>query len=543
MRRFLSAVLICACACAAAAFAQNIPSATLKSIDGQRIRAHVKFLSSDLMEGRGTGQRGGDLAAEYLATEFALEGLKPGGDNGTYFQKVPMVGITTEAGTTMAVDGPKGATSLKLGEDVVAGNQSQEALADIDAPIVFVGYGIQSPEYKWDDYKGTDLKGKVLLMFVNEPVSDDPNFFKGKSLTYYGRWTYKYEEAARRGAAAVLLIHKTDMASYGWEVVRNSWGAERSFLAGDQSARLPLAGWVQLEVAKKLLADSGQDFDKLFQQAQSRDFRPITLPVRLKAHVASKIRQFASSNVIGIVPGADAKLKEQAVIYSAHYDHLGIHADMPGDNIYNGALDNATGCGVLLEMAGAVSRSAEKPRRSMIFAAVTGEEAGLLGSEYLAKHPPVPAKNITLGLNFDMFVPYGMPEQVRASGSDRTDFFPVIEQTAKEFHFELMRGVADTAGGYYRSDHFSFAHAGIPAFSIGQGSKFRGRSEEWVKEQNKARGNTYHQPSDEFREDWDFSGLAELARFGLALGWKAAEQPRAVQWQKGDEFERARLAE
>jgi Zn-dependent M28 family amino/carboxypeptidase len=540
MRRFLAlAVLLCL---ASAALAQNAaPAATLNSISGDRIRAHVKFLSSDFMEGRGTGQRGGDLAAEYLATEFALEGLKPGGENGTYFQKVPMVGISTEPSTTLAIDGPKGVTSLKMGDDVVAGNQSQEALAEIDAPIVFVGYGIEAPEFKWDDYKGADLKGKVLLMFVNEPVSEDPKFFNAKSLTYYGRWTYKYEEAARRGAAGVLLIHKTDMASYGWEVVQNSWGAERAFLAGDNSARLKLAGWVQLEVAKKLLAESGQDFDALFKQAQSRDFKPIALPLRLKAHVASKIRQFASSNVIGIVPGADFRLKDQAVIYSAHYDHLGIHLGMPGDNIYNGAVDNATGCGVLLEMARAAAHSAEQPKREMIFAAVTGEEMGLLGSEYLAKHPPVPAANISLGLNFDSFVPYGIPEQVRAGGADRTTFFPTLEQIAKEFQFELMRGGTDAAGGYYRSDHFSFAHAGIPAFSIGQGGKFRGRTEEWVKEQNKKRGNTYHQPTDEFRDDWDFSGLAELARFGLALGWKAADQPQEVEWQKGDEFERARL--
>ncbi len=541
MRRSVVALFI---VCVSISTLAQIPAAATaasKTISPQRIRAHVKFLSSDLLEGRGTGQRGGDLAAEYIATQFALDGLEPGGDNGSYLQKVPMVGVTTEPSTTISLE-PKNAAAVtpRLAEEIVAGDETQSVASDIDADLVFVGYGIAAPEYQWDDYKGVDLKGKVLLMFVNEPPSEDPKFFKGKSLTYYGRWTYKYEEAARRGAVGALLIHKTEMASYGWEVVRNSWSGERSALAGDRNPKLKLAGWVQWDVARKLLAETGNDLDALLKQAQTRDFKPIALPVRVQARMVSNVRSFTSSNVVGIVPGSDPQLNRQAVIYTAHYDHLGIHPGMPGDNIYNGAVDNATGCGVLMEMARAAANATRKSKRSMIFAAVTAEEQGLVGSEYLAAHAPVPAANISLGLNFDSYAPYGIPEEIRASGAERTDFLPQVEATARAFQMQLRPAGNDTAGGYYRSDHFSLAHAGIPAFSIGQGAKFRGHPAEWTRERDKARGNTYHQPTDEFRDDFDFSGLAEIARFGLALGWNAAEQRGEVQWLKGDEFEAAR---
>jgi hypothetical protein len=311
--------------------------------DAEKIRAHVKFLSSDLLEGRGTGQRGGDIAAEYLATQFALDGLKPAGDDGTYFQNVPMVGVKTLASTSFTLAPASGdAVALKNLDDFVTNNESQMETAEIDAPIVFVGYGIKAPEYNWDDYKNYDLRGKVALLFVNEPISDDPKFFKGKALTYYGRWTYKFEETARRGAVATLVIHRTDLASYGWEVVRNSWGTERSYLKRDATPKVRAASWIQLDVAKKIVAMGGLDLDKLFQQAQSRDFKPIELPVHLRAHVASELRPFISRNVLARVPGADARHSDEAVLYTAHYDHLGITPDAKGDNIYNGAVDNAT---------------------------------------------------------------------------------------------------------------------------------------------------------------------------------------------------------
>jgi Zn-dependent M28 family amino/carboxypeptidase len=515
----------------------------LQKIDPERIRAHVRFLSHDLLEGRGTGQRGGDIAAEYIATQFALYGLKPVGDNGTYFQKVPMVGITTAPDTTFSLVSSKGGvTDLKSLDQYVAYDQTQQAHSDVDADIVYVGYGIEAPEYKWDDYKGTDVRGKVLLMLVNEPPSDDVNFFKGKALTYYGRWTYKYEEAARKGAMGVILIHQTEMASYPWEVVRNSNSGEKSYLKLDGAPKLKVASWVQLDVAKQMAATAGLDLDKMVADARSRDFHPVTLPVKLKAHMVSRIRPFESNNVLAMLPGSDFRLKSEAVMYTAHYDHLGIRPDMPGDNIYNGANDNATGCGILLEIARAYSEAAARPRRSILFASVTAEEQGLLGSEYLGKHPPIPAGKISLDFNYDDVPPLGSPEEVEVSGSERTTFYPVIEAMAKTFRLTIRPDSRPEAGHYYRSDHFSLARVGIPAFSVNEGTKYKGHDTAWgLQQAEEFTSKHYHQPSDEYLPSMDFTGDAAMARFGFALGWEAASQTKLVGWQKGDEFESARM--
>ena len=517
--------------------------AAMETINPDRIRAHVRFLSHDLLEGRGTGQRGGDIAAEYIATQFALYGLKPAGDNGTYMQKVPMVGVTPAPETTFAFVAANGqTTALKPLDEYVAYNESQTPQAEIDAPIVFVGYGISAPEYNWDDYKGVDVAGKVLLMLVNEPPSQDPKFFKGPALTYYGRWTYKYEEAARRGAVGAILIHRTDMASYPWEVVRNSNSGEKAYLKLEGNPKLKAAAWVQLEVAKKLVASSGLDLDHLMADAQTREFKPVPLNVKLQAQMVSKIRPFESNNVLGILPGSDSKLRGEAVMYSAHYDHLGIRPGMPGDNIYNGANDNATGCGILLEIARTYAQMTEKPRRSILFASVTAEEQGLLGSEYLGKHPPVPAGKISLDLNYDDVPPLGAPEQVEVSGAERTTFYPAVEAMAREFRLAIRPDAHPEAGHYYRSDHFSLARVGIPAFSINEGVKYKGHDEGWGLEQDEEYNRKhYHQPSDEYRPSMDFTGDATMARFGFVLGWQASTQPKLVGWQKGDEFEAERL--
>jgi Zn-dependent M28 family amino/carboxypeptidase len=515
---------------------------TIPDVNPENIRAHVKFLASDLLEGRGTGQRGGDIAVEYIAAQFALDGLRPAGDNGTYFQDVPMVGVKTLPETTFKLARANGeALTLKNLDEFVTNNESQTETADIDAPIVFVGYGIKAPEYSWDDYKGADLKGKVALLFVNEPISDDPKFFKGKALTYYGRWTYKFEETARRGAVATLVIHRTDLASYGWEVVRNSWGGERSYLRRDGTPKLQAASWIQLEVAKKLVAMAGLDLDKLFQQAQSRDLKPIELPVRLQAHVASKLRPFVSRNVIAELPGADPRRKDEAVLYTAHYDHLGIDPSMKGDNIYNGAVDNGTGCGILLELARAWAAERTAPARSILFASVTAEEQGLLGSEYLGKHSPVPPAKISLDLNYDALKPIAGPEEVEVTGAERTTFYPLVEETAKKFGLQIRPDSRPEAGHYYRSDHFSLARVGIPSFSISEGIKFKGHDAAWGKAQaDDYVEHHYHQPSDEYHTDWDFTGLAKMAQFGFALGQRAAALPEVAGWQPGDEFEAAR---
>jgi len=514
----------------------------MQKIDPQRIRAHVRFLSHDLLEGRGTGQRGGDIAGEYIGTQFALYGLKPAGDNGTYLQKVPMVGITPDPATTFSFVPAKGpAIELKPLDQYVAYDQTQRSKSDVDAEIVYVGYGIEAPEYKWDDYKGVDVRGKVLLMLVNEPPSEDVKFFKAKALTYYGRWTYKYEEAARKGAVGAILIHQTDMASYPWEVVRNSNSGEKSFLKPEGTA-LQVASWIHFDAAKQLAASAGMDLDRMLVDARSPNFHPVALPVKLRAHMVSQVRPFESNNVIAMLPGADSKLRSEAVLYTAHYDHLGIRPDMPGDNIYNGANDNATGCGILMEVARAFAEGVQKPRRSILFAAVTAEEQGLLGSEYLGKHPPIPAGKITLDLNYDDIPPLGSPEEVEVSGAERTTVYPVVESTAKTFRLKIRPDSRPEAGHYYRSDHFSLARVGIPAFSINEGVKYKGHDAAWGMQQaEEYTAKHYHQPSDEYHPEMDFTGDAAMARFGFALGWEAAAQPTLIGWQKGDEFEPARM--
>jgi len=516
--------------------------AALEKVNPERIRAHVKFLASDLLEGRGTGQRGGDLAAEYIATQFALYGLKPAGDNGTYMQRVPMVGVTAEPQSTFAFVPANGKPiELRPLDQYVAYDQSQQPQSEVNADIVFAGYGIDAPEYRWDDYKGLDVRGKVLLMLVNEPPSSDASFFKGAALTYYGRWTYKYEEAARKGAVGVILIHQTDMASYPWDVVRNSDSGEKAFLKLEGGQSLKVASWIQFDVAKQLAASAGMEINQMLADARSRDFHPVTLPVKLRAHMVSKIRAFQANNVIAMLPGLDANLRNEAVLYTAHYDHLGIRPDMPGDNIYNGANDNATGCGILLEVARAFAESPQKPRRSILFAAVTAEEQGLLGSEYLGKHPPIPAGKISLDLNYDDVPPLGAPEEVEVSGAERTNFYPEVQSLAKTFRLTIRPDARPSAGNFYRSDHFSLARVGIPAFSINEGMKYKGHDAAWGKQQaDEYTDKRYHQPSDEYRADSDFTGDACMARFGFALGWMAASRSKTVGWQKGDEFEPAR---
>ena len=516
----------------------------MQSIRPDNIETHVRFLSHDLLEGRGTGQRGGDIAAEYIAAQFALDGLKPAGDNGSYLQKVPMVGITPAADSRFTLvpdNGP--ALNLKPLDEYVAYDQTQQLESNVDAEIVYVGYGIEAPEYNWDDYKGVDVKGKVLLMLVNEPPSDDPKFFAGKALTYYGRWTYKYEEAARKGAVGAILIHKTEMASYGWDVVRNSFSGEKSYLKLDGTPRLKAAAWIQLDVAHNLFAASGLDLDKMMAAANSPDFKPVSLHGRLSAHMTSKIRPFESNNVIAVLPGADPVLKDEGVMYTAHYDHLGIRPDMPGDNIYNGAMDNATGCGILMEIARAYAGAVEKPRRSIYFVSVTAEEQGLLGSEYLGKHPPIPAGEISLDLNYDDVRPLGAAEEVQVSGAERTTFYPAVQATAQDFRFKIRPDAHPEAGHYYRSDHFSLARVGIPSFSINEGIKFKGHDEAWGLAQDADyTAHHYHQPSDEYHPGMDYTSDAAMARFGFALGWEAAGQARLVDWKKGDEFEGPRRA-
>src|SRR5579871_152265 len=528
----------------AARLALPAPAArALESIDAERIRAHVRFLADDLLEGRGTGTRGGEIAALYIATQFALDGLKPAGDDGGYLQRVNFKGEQTLPESRAALDLPRtGAAALRLGDDLMLINQTQQPVVDIDAPVVFVGYGIEAPEFHWNDYRDVDVKGKVVLVIVNEPPSKDPRFFAGEALTYYGHWMYKLEEAARRGALGALIIHRTDLASYGWNVVRSSWSNEQVYLADDRAPRLEAAGWVQLEVARRLLSASGLDLDAMIEAAGQRGFEPRELPVRFKAHIASRVRTFTSYNVLALWPGAKPGAPRQVVMYSAHYDHLGINPALAGDQIYNGAVDNGTGCGILLELAHAWGTQGARPPHAVLFASVTAEEKGLLGSRYLGEHPPVPAARITLDLNFDAVQPIGMPQAVSVTGAERTTFYPAVQKTARAFGFAIEPDAEPGAGHYYRSDHFSLARVGVPAFSINTGLEFAGHPPAWGKAQrDDYTALRYHQPSDEYRASMDFSSNAALARFGFALGWEASTAPRPIGWQAGDEFEAARL--
>ncbi len=562
MRMAIVAVLMAAMG--GAAWCQSPIAKVEARVSADRIREQDKFISDDLFEGRYPGLRGGQLAATYIAGQFAMYGLKPAGDNGTFLQQVNFVGMKADpAKTTMEFVPAKGkAETLAYGDDYTVSNQTLTADVKVAAPIVFVGYGVDAPEFQWNDYAGVDVKGKVVLCIVGDPPSDDPKFFAGKALTYYGRWTYKFEEAARKGAVGALIIHRTDLASYGWNVVKNSNTSEKTYLRDDANARLQVASWVQLDVAKKLFAASGLDLDKEFAAAGQRGFKAVELPVKLQAEVVSTVRPFQSPNVVGILPGA-LKTREvvgvndtgkrlytppdQAVLYTAHYDHLGFVPGMKGDNIYNGAADNGTGVAMLLEMARVWSEGVHDGGlmlpHSVIFAAVTAEEQGLLGSEYLGQHPPIPAKEIALDINYDMLLPVGVQKEINVNGVQRTTFYPEVEATAKRFGLAIVPDPRPEAGSYYRSDHFSLSRVGIPAFSVDAGTLYEGHDHAWGKAKEKAfNENDYHNFSDNFDPAWDFTGDAKLARFGIDLGWQVIHLPKTVEWKSGDEFEAARKA-
>jgi Zn-dependent M28 family amino/carboxypeptidase len=542
------------------ALAQNIPPAVKAaeaSIDPEKIRAHVRFLADDLLEGRGPGLRGSELAAQYIATQFALYGLKPGGDNGTYLQQINFVGMNAiPEKTTMSIIPPKRpegqigimlySYDLKYGDDYTVSNRTLTPVVDIDAPIVFVGYGVDAPEFNWNDYAGIDVKGKVILCIVGDPPSNDPAFFGGDALTYYGRWTYKFEEAARKGAIGALIIHRTDLASYGWDVVKNSNTSEKTYIRDNKDPQLEAASWIQLDVAKQIFKSSNLDADAEIAAAGKRGFKAIELPVRLHAHVESVVRPFQSPNVVGILPGTNTSSKDQAVLYTAHFDHLGFVPGMAGDNIYNGAADNATGCGMLLELArvwSQLAQSGTKLPHSVIFSAVTAEEQGLLGSEYLGQHPPVPAGQVALDINYDMILPIGVPLEVNVNGAQRTTFFPTVEATAKLFNLAIVPDPKPSAGSYYRSDHFSLSRVGIPAFSIETGNLYEGHDAAWGKKQHEDfTAHDYHNFTDNYHADWNFAGNAKLDRFGMELGWQALVAPTTINWKPNDEFEPARKA-
>lgn len=522
----------------ALAFPTHAQTRAKATVQEAPLRAHMAFLSSDALEGRGTGQRGGELTVTYLETQAAAVGLKPG--NGKSFrQPVKIAGVRSlpEKSNVGIVANGK-AVPLQFGADWVWGPGDGKADHTLDAEMVFVGYGIVAPEEKWDDFKGMDVKDKVIVMMVNDPAptAAEANRFNGAGLTYYGRWTYKLEEAARQGAAGVLLIHTDASASYGWSVVQNSWANAERFQLTEGKVGSGLQGWMTDDTARKVFAAGGQDLDKLRAAAEDRNFKPVALNARVKGEARAQVRSLEEFNVAGVVPGTDPKLKDEVVIYSAHWDHMGKQGT-EGDTIFNGAVDNASGTGALLAMAAEAVKNPAK--RSQMFLWVGAEEQGLLGSAAYVAAPLWPIAKTAANLNLDSLNWVGLVKDVSVPGSERTELGAMAASVAKSMGMVIAPAKPDLSGGYFRSDHFSFAKAGVPAFSVGYGSS-------WVKDAdaNNAKAKTYrakyHQVGDEYDPSWDLSGMVQQAQFTLNLGRAVADAPKMPTWKAGDPFGKAR---
>lgn len=522
---------------------QERTTATSSPINEAKLKAHIKFLADDMLEGRGTGARGGELAAKYIAAQLEALGAKGAASNGSFFQPVSLVGVKADPNTTMTISGPGGSQTLKFADDFVAFTGAQTENVDVDAELVFVGYGIDAPEQRWNDYKGpaTDYRGKILVMLVNDPpaTSAEPNLFGGKALTYYGRWTYKYEEAARRGAVGVILLHTDESAGYGWNVVRTSNGSWRFDIArteGDATPFLQFRSWVTNDAASRFLKLASQDIAALRTKAASRDFQPVKLDVKAKLNLKSEVKRLTAPNVVGVIEGSDPQLRSEYVVYTSHWDHLGVGApNKDGDTIYNGAQDNASGIACVLAIA--ESLAAQRPKRSSLFLFTTAEEQGLLGAEWYAKHPVVPLDKTAANVNLDSMNVLGPTEDFIPLGAERSTLKAVVDAVAREMGLRVSPDARPEQGSFYRSDHFPFAKVGIPAISLKEGNDYKGRPKGWGEEQFRAYNTAhYHQPSDEVRDSWDFRGMIQEAEIGLAIGRKIADAPEKPRFNPDDEF-------
>ena len=542
MHKIVSSVVVTALASSLAlAFpAHAANKAQAATVQEAPLRGHLAFLASDAMEGRGTGQRGGELTVTYLENQALAAGLKPANGN-SFRQEVKIAGVRPlpeKSNVGIVANGQ--ALPLTFGADWVWAPGDAKPDHVMDAELVFVGYGITAPEEGWDDFKGLDAKGKVLVMMVNDPAptAAEPKRFNGAGLTYYGRWTYKLAEAARQGAAGVILIHTDASASYGWSVVQNSWAAAERFQLADADLGTGMQGWMTDATARKLFAAAGQDLDKLRAAAEDKSFKPVTLNARVKGEARAAVRTLNEYNVAGIVPGTDPKLKDEVVIYSAHWDHMGKQGT-EGDTIFNGAVDNASGTAGLLAMAQEAVRHPAK--RSQMFLWVAAEEQGLLGSAAYAAKPLWPADKTAANLNLDSLNFVGAAKDIGVQGSERTELGAMAAAAAKAMGLTVAPAKPDLAGGYFRSDHFSFAKAGIPAFSVGGGSAWVSNVEA-NNEKAKAYRARYHQVNDEYDPSWDLSGMVQQAQFTLNLGRMIADSPKMPAWKAGDAFGKIRAA-
>jgi Zn-dependent M28 family amino/carboxypeptidase len=513
-------------------------AAALAAIRGDEIRAHVRFLSDDLLEGRAPGTRGGQLAAAYIASQFERIGLQP--VNGSYFQKVPILGVTARPQSIrVGFSGARGRLAADYTDDVVAWTLTQKPVAELAGTVVFVGYGIVAPEYQWNDYAGVDVKGKIVMMLVNDPpaTAQEPQLFDGRAMTYYGRWTYKLEEAERQGAAGVILVHTTESASYGWNVVSGSWSGEQYQLPlkPERTKPLGVASWVTQDMARRLLALGNQSLDSLTAAAQRRGFQAVATGVAANYHLESQIRRLETANVVGLLPGRT----DEVVIYSGHYDHLGIGAPVDGDSIYNGALDNASGVAVILATASGFAALHETPARGILFMAVAAEESGLLGAQFYAENPLFPLARTAADLNIDMTHFLGPTRDIEQLGGDRSTLGAVLDSVLAPLGMHATGDPRPEAGSFFRSDHFPFAKVGVPALYFKSGDVVIGKPEGWGSQQLVQFNEThYHQPSDEFSDDFDWSTGEQLARIAFRIGYQVANAPEAPKWLPRSEFQR-----
>ncbi|MBI3668788.1 MAG: M28 family peptidase [Acidobacteria bacterium] len=525
--------------------APGVPDAAVQSLNADALLKHIRTLSSDEWEGRGPGSKGEELTVKYLDDQFRGMGLEPGNPGGGYVQKVPLVGITPDPKMKLTFSGRGRTLEPKFQDDFVAWTKRVVDAAAIDAEMIFVGYGVQAPEFQWDDFKGADVKGKVIVVLINDPPVPDEKLFGGKAMTYYGRWTYKFEKAAELGAAACLIIHETERAGYPWEVVRNSWSGEQFDLSTPDKnlGRVAVEGWITGEQAAALFKLAGKDLAALKQAAVSRDFQPAPLGVRAKLAIHNTLRMVDSRNVLGKVTGSDPKLKDEYVIYVAHWDHFGIGPEVKGDKIYHGAKDNASGTAALLEIARAYKRLQTSPRRSLLFLAVTAEEQGLLGSRYYSEHPLYPLARTAAAINMDSLNVFGRTADIVMIGRGASTLDEVVEGVAREQGRTVKGDQEPEKGFFYRSDHFSFAKQGVPAFDPGAGVDYVGKPPGWGMEmRRKYTLEDYHKPSDKVKDYWDLSGAVQDSQLYFLVGYRVANDPRMPEWRPGAEFKATRDA-
>jgi len=505
---------------------------------------HVQTLASDEMEGRAPSTPGGQRAANYIAEQLKAMGAEPAGGNGTYFQEVPIVESVVNRTFTVSVPG----RTYRYLQDVVAFSGTEQARAHVQGDVVFVGHGIVAPEQKWDDYAGANVRGKWVLIMVNDPPAtpEEPDLFAGRALTYYGRWTYKFEEAARQGAAGAILIHTDESATYPWQVVQSSWsGTQYSLPPAEGAPALGIKAWITNDAAVDLVRRGGQNLDKLRASALRRGFKPVTLNVRAAATLQQRTTRKTSPNVIGVVRGTN---EQQGLVFTSHYDHFGMRDpqtdDAPdADRIFNGAVDNASGVGGLLLIAQSMARAASPPARSMYFVFTTAEESGLLGAEYFAQNPVIPMDRVAANINVDGINYLGPTRDIVLLGADRSSLGPMAQALAQERGRVIGEDQHPERGYFFRSDHFPLAKAGVPALSISEPREFTGPNAEELKQRQEAYNTThYHQPSDEYDPTWSFAGAVEDLKFLAQLAWRIAAQDEMPRYNEGDQFANARKA-